>query len=100
MVYNKISRPKWDNHTVVYSVKTKKGKEFFLVDVETKQKTSAFNHDKFAERLSEVLDDSLSGYDLPVYNVSFSAKENTLSFSARRSTYTCNFGDDCKPLFY
>ncbi len=94
LVYNKISRPKWDSHTVVYSIKTKKGKEFFLVDAETKQKTSAFNHDKFAERLSEVLDDSLSGYDLPIYNVSFSAKENTLSFSARRSNYTCNFGDD------
>ena len=54
-----------------YSVNTPKGTEYFLVDADKESRNPAFNQEKLAASLSDILDHEIKPYKLPVRNLKF-----------------------------
>ena len=90
-VYDQITSRNWsDNNFVVYSKRTKEGKEFILVDPNTREKGPAFDHAKMAENLTSQLDIEADANNLPISSVTYSNSDQSVSFATKGSTYTCN----------
>lgn len=49
-----------------YSVNTLKGKEYFLVDADKASRKPAFNQEKFAKNLGQLIAKEVDAFDLPV----------------------------------
>ncbi len=93
-INNQITEQEWlDDDLLLYSKRTKEGKEFVLVIPKTKGKESAFDHLKLAESLSTKLNQSFNSKDLPLSKVKYSAQQNIISFSIGDDNYTCNLSD-------
>ena len=95
LVYNQVSGSSFVNdNKLIYSTKSKNGEKFILVDINSKTKKTAFDHEKLAEVLSKEMDNEINANDLPIYSVSFSKDLKTLHFSASRQKYTYSLEDN------
>ena len=95
LVYNQVSGSSFVNENkLIYSTKSKNGEKFILVDINSKTKKTAFDHEKLAEVLSKEMDNEINANDLPIYSVSFSKDLKTLHFSASRQKYSYNLEDN------
>ena len=67
-IYNSWVEPSWqkDGCTFVYSVNTRKGKEFFRVDAQARTKVPAFDQEKLALLLADSLKRDVKPYELPI----------------------------------
>ncbi len=94
LVYHQISGSNFiEEDKLVYKTTDENGTQFLLVDAVLKTKTTAFEHQKLADALSNEFDKEVTASDLPIYNVSFSNDLKTLYFTASRQKYACTLGD-------
>ena len=94
-IYRSWVSPVWqsDNSTFVYNVTTRKGKEFYRVNPDTKHKSVAFNHDALASLLSDSLGEKVEPYDLPISRIqqvgwdelTFWAKERQWAYNSSQN---------------
>lgn len=91
MVHNQVSGSSFVNgNKLIYSTTNKDGKKYILVDVNSKTKGEAFNHDNLATALSKELDKEIKASNLPIYSVSLSEDSKTVNFTASREKYSFN----------
>lgn len=65
----------------VYSTQTPKGREFLLINAERKTQEAAFNQQRLADSLSVVLKREVRPYDLPLRQLRFNEKLDSLNFT-------------------
>ena len=74
-----------------YSVNTSRGTEYFLVDAGKGIKKPAFDQEKFANNLSDMLDKDIDPFDLSIRNIEFAKDGKSMEFVSGRSKYSCDF---------
>lgn len=88
-IYNYKVNPTWSETSEVftYPLKTRKGKEFFMVKALNAKKEHAFNHEKLAKTLGERLDTTFNPWKLPFNNIIPDSNLH-ITFSVKDSNYT------------
>jgi len=90
-VYNSISRSHWkSDQLLIYQNSVKGGQEFMRVDIDTKEKSRAFDQEKLAISLSSVLGKDISAYKLPFYNYKYANDHKSIAFNIGGDHYQCN----------
>jgi dienelactone hydrolase len=82
-IYNSWVEPSWQEGgcNFVYSVNTRKGKEFFRVDAQARTKVPAFDQEKLALLLADSLKKVVKPYELPISKCTITG-ENEVAFMA------------------
>lgn len=82
-IYNSWVEPSWQEGgcNFVYSVNTRKGKEFFRVDAQARTKVPAFDQEKLALLLADSLKKDVKPYELPISKCTITG-ENEVAFMA------------------
>lgn len=82
-IYNSWVEPSWQEGgcNFVYSVNTRKGKEFFRVDAQARTKVPAFDQEKLALLLADSLKKVVKPYELPISKCTITGK-NEVAFMA------------------
>ena len=94
LVYNEVSGSKFvGKHQLIYNTTDKDGKKFIFVDIISKSKKAAFDHEKLATVLSKELNREIPPSELPIYRVSLSEDLKILTFTANKQKYTCHLND-------
>jgi dipeptidyl-peptidase 4 len=90
-IYNRWVEPIWEpnGNAFIYSVNTRKGKEFFRVNPATKQKTAAFDHSRLALLLTDSLKEETKPFDLPISRIEITGKEE-FTFWAKQKKWSYN----------
>ena len=93
-IYNAGIQANWigQGDSLWYTTKTRKGKEYFLVNVKQKQKTSLFNHEKLAAQISEALNKEYKAYDLNLTHINLKGKD-ILNFALDTSYFKISLSD-------
>lgn len=73
-----------------YSVNTPKGTEYFLVNAEKGSRKPAFDQEKLAASLSDILNNEIKPYKLPLRNLEFIEDGKIISFIAEKKTIRCD----------
>jgi len=82
LVFGGSVEPSWiDENSFWYRNAIPEGHEFVLVDVKKKLRKRAFDHEKLAKALSEVLEKSYEPFKLPFQSFEFSKDRNSLIFT-------------------
>jgi dipeptidyl aminopeptidase/acylaminoacyl peptidase len=70
-IYNTNISPNWigKGDSLWYSTKTRKGLEYFLVDIKNKKQQELFNHNKISKALASFTGKELKAYDLKLKKV-------------------------------
>ena len=90
-VYNSISRSDWkSDQLLIYLNSVNGGQEFIRIDIDTKEKSRAFDQEKLANSLSSVLGKDISTYKLPFYNYEYANDHKSIKFNIRGDNYQCN----------
>lgn len=90
LVTHTIDYAHWNtNSQLLYRSHTEQGDQFFQVDVNTKKKQLAFDHNKLAKSLSKLTKTELNGQNLPFNRVEKTAN-NQLSFGVNNQQYYCD----------
>jgi dipeptidyl aminopeptidase/acylaminoacyl peptidase len=66
------------------------GFAFHVVDAEALSKRSAFDHERLAEALSKLLEDTIDPNNLPFRSISYTDNEASIRFEIGEWTYACN----------
>ena len=94
LVYNKVSESNFiGKHQLIYHTTNKEGKKFVFVDVISKTKREAFDHQKLAAILSIELNTEINPSELPIYRVALSEDLKVLTFTTNRQKYICHLND-------
>jgi len=89
LVFRAGVEPNWiDGNSFWYRNHIPEGHEFVLVDAKKKQKKRAFNHEKLASALSEIVGTSYDPFKLPFESFEFSDDRNSLRFVVDSYLYT------------
>ncbi len=88
LVFNNNVRANWIDETdnFWYTLNTRKGKEFLLVNTAVKTKEAAFDHIVLAERISNLLDTVYDPYKLPFNRISFN-EDKRIEFTLKKKIY-------------
>ena len=93
LVQNQVLSQDWTGDTfLIYSKRTKDGKDFVFVNAETKEKKPAFDHEKLATALNTLLNKEYKATNLPLNSVKFD-KDNNLNFSIGNQSFVCSVYD-------
>ena len=76
-----------DSPGFVYTTRTPKGKEFYLIDVLQKTQKSAFDQERLATSLSKVLNKETNPYDLPFQQIRFNNQQDSIFFRVGTTDY-------------
>lgn len=89
LVHRANVNPHWADEAPLfwYSVDTRKGVEFFVVDAGEGAKEPFFDQEKMAANLSDVFGEDVDPYNLPLDNMEWNHKENTVTFQANDKTW-------------
>lgn len=89
LVYRAHVNPHWADDAPLfwYSVDTRNGTEYFLVDAEEGTKDSFFDQQKLAANLSDKLGEDVDPYNLPLENMEWKHGENAITFRAKDKTW-------------
>ncbi len=92
MVYNTDVQSHWIPKTDLcwYSVKTRKGTEYKLVDAAKAKVTSAFNQEKLAKALSEATGKTVDPYQLGLGRLELNYKDKVMTFEFGDSKWECS----------
>lgn len=94
LVYNTISGQRWtDDDVLLYQHTLKDGTEFMKADPATGTAERAFDHDRLAKVLSGILDKDVKPLDLPFRTFDYVDDRQSISFSAKGETFTCDLND-------
>lgn len=93
LVHNQVVSQDWTGDTVLtYAKRTKDGKEFITVNTTTKEKKTAFDHQKLADGINALLKKKFKANKLPISKVTFGDNQ-TISFNIGRQAFTANLND-------
>jgi dipeptidyl aminopeptidase/acylaminoacyl peptidase len=92
LVLNMIESISWigETHRFWYKKSIQGGSAFFIVDADTLTKKAAFDHEKLASALAEVLGEKVKANDLPFRFIEFSEDEKSITFESRAFKYSCH----------
>ncbi|HSV87490.1 MAG TPA: prolyl oligopeptidase family serine peptidase [Bacteroidales bacterium] len=84
LVFNGFISPTWigNTHNFWYEVRTRRGREYFLVNVPTRNKKPAFDQERLAETLGSKTGQSLNAFELPISEVAFNEEMTEMMFVA------------------
>ncbi|WP_035141055.1 S9 family peptidase [Flavobacterium daejeonense] len=81
----------WVNNTIFWYISnTKNGNEFLLVDAKQEKQIPAFNQERLAVSLSEILDKEIISKQLPIENLEFSKDFSHLVFTTDTLKISCD----------
>ena len=83
LIFNQEVHPVWtgSGSNFWYRVNSEKGKEFYYVDLKSKTKSHAFDHDLVAVLLTKLLNREMNPYDLPFTHIRYSSNDRMIEFS-------------------
>jgi dienelactone hydrolase len=92
LVYKAGVSPTWieNTHNFWYSVKSRKGREYFVVDAKSLQKKEAFDPVKFTSKYNDVFKKTHKPYEIRLNDVSFDASLKEMSFVTDSVKWKCN----------
>lgn len=92
LALNMVETSSWigKTHRFWYKKSTEEGSAFFMVDADAQTKKKAFDHEKLAAGLAEVLGEKVKPYDLPFRLIEFSEDEKSIEFTVGPFEYSCN----------
>lgn len=94
LVYNTVSAETWlDSGRLTYRRSVEGGFEFIIADPFNKEKREAFNHNRLAQSLSEILDEEVDPTNLPFNNFNLIERANAIIFTLRGDTFICFLTD-------
>lgn len=76
-----------DSHNFTYYTNTPKGTEYYLIDADKRVLNSAFDQERLATALADVLDKEVEAYKLPISQVVINKQLDTLYFSINNKDY-------------
>lgn len=83
----------WDNDSIfIYQKNLKDGKEFYKINSITKTKSLAFDHNKLANALKELIEEEILASNLPFSRFSIN-QDKTIDFRIKDKKYSCNLDD-------
>ena len=87
--YNGVANAKSidDSHYFTYQTNTRKGTEYYLIDADKKTLNSAFDQERLAKSLSELLNEKVEPYKLPISQVVLNKQLDSLFFSVKSKDY-------------
>lgn len=92
-----------DKNHFWYKVNTRRGEEYFLVNVNERSKVHAFNHERLAESIRAVTQSFSSSWNLGISNLDFMNSLQTIRFEKNNyqiecsiQTYDCRVTGDVK----
>ncbi len=89
LVTGTLNKPSWaDNNQLTYRSNTEQGEQFFVLDVATKQKKLAFDHQKLAAALANVTKQEVDHKKLP-FNAFKLIDKNLISLEIDDKPYQC-----------
>ncbi|MCK0130017.1 S9 family peptidase [Flavobacteriaceae bacterium F08102] len=90
LVYDQIKNGWWtQNGNYIYRKSIHGGHQFVFVDISTKHKKSAFDHERLAKELSKLVGEQYTASTLPF--TSFDQKEgNYIDFTCKGKSYRCD----------
>ena len=92
LALNMVKNSGWigKTHQFWYKKSTKEGSAFFIVDANALTKKIAFDHEKLASSLAEVLGEKVNANDLPFRSIEFSEDKKSIEFTYGAFKYSCN----------
>jgi len=92
LALNMIESSSWigETHRFWYKKSIQGGSAFFIVDADTRTKKAAFDHEKLASGLAEVLGEKVKSNDLPFRSIEFSEDEKSVTFEIGAFKYSCH----------
>jgi len=93
LVQNQLLSQDWTGDNILtYAKRTANGKEFISVHAKTKEKKTAFDHQKLAEGINALLKKDFKATNLPISGVTFDASQQ-VNFKIGRQNFTANLSD-------
>lgn len=85
LVFRSEVNPHWADDAPMfwYVLDTRRGDEYFVVDASQATKKHFFDQEKLASNLSEVLDEKVEPYDLPLDDLEWDRPGNAITFNAK-----------------
>ncbi|MPR32962.1 DPP IV N-terminal domain-containing protein [Salmonirosea aquatica] len=77
-----------------YAIQTPRGKEYMAVNPAKKQRLVAFDHEKLANKLSELTQSKIDPYNLPLARLAYIQDDREIEFRAERFTWTYNLANN------
>lgn len=105
-IYNSNIQPNWigEGDSLWYSAKTRKGHEYFLVDIKNKKKSNLFDQQRLSTQLAEFTKKEIKPFDLKLKNIKLISKtelEFTLdTFLLKTDLKTYTIRNRTKPKKY
>lgn len=95
LVYNSVTRPQWafGGNYFWYQTQTPKGREYLLVDMDTKQKLPLFDQAKFTQKFSGASGKAYSAYKITFEYMRYNKQRNEFEFSIEGVRWLCNLND-------
>lgn len=89
LVFRADIDPNWAEDVPLfwYQADTRRGSEYFLVDVDRQSKRPFFDHKALAANLSKVMDKEIEPYDLPLSDLDWNHEENSFTFESDDRTW-------------
>ena len=90
LVTGTVDYPSWSNSDqLLYRSRTEQGEQFFILDVKTKQKKLAFDHQKLATALARITEKDVNQENLPFKSFEI-VNKNKISLKVKGKAYQCN----------
>jgi dipeptidyl aminopeptidase/acylaminoacyl peptidase len=92
LVYHTVEEATWigKSNRFWYRSNKPEGKRFILVDVKKKSKKPAFNHQRLAKALSQLLGKKVTDRELPFDYIEFKEKGTIIEFLIESHLWTCH----------
>jgi dipeptidyl aminopeptidase/acylaminoacyl peptidase len=92
LVYNGDVSVKWIDSTITfwYSVKTRKGLEYKLVDALKVKTTPAFDQEKLCAQINKEMNGKFKPYNLDLKKLKFENKQKEISFEFDKKLWNCD----------
>ena len=79
-VLNQVSGQQWSSGNLIYHIRTDNGTKYVMVDPESGTKGKAFNHQRLAKSLTNVIDKEVDPQKLSLQSISYLEEEESLTF--------------------
>ncbi|MDZ7807043.1 MAG: DPP IV N-terminal domain-containing protein [Gracilimonas sp.] len=94
LVVGTISGQRWiDDNVLLYQHSLKEGTEFMKADPNAGTTERAFDHERLAEVLSDILDEEIEPLDLPFRTFDYAINGDAITFSTNGETFNCSLID-------
>lgn len=79
-VLNTVSGQRWTSDDLIYNTRTEEGRKYVMADPESGKKSKAFDHERLANSLSDVIGQEVDPQELLLRSVSYVENEENLVY--------------------